>query len=249
MYKMNRPYLLLVCCLFLEAHLSAQTEIGVHFGVNSCSFYDFYPSKIDILNRARIEDFSTPAVGLYMEIPLNDFLSVQPELNFVPCGNSHKLDTFIAHKRTYVHLNKITRVNSLDIPVLIKLKLMPGNVGISVFLGFGVGYAWHGTSKGTLSITENGTVTTNENTDTRFDIQKNYRKRNLFTFGMSIKIYHFDLDVRLNTAKTRFYRPEFQGLGLGASTFGVALQAGYSHPLSALIAKKGVKKHPRYIRQ
>ena len=85
MYKMNRPYLLLVCCLFLETHLSAQTEIGVHFGVNSCSFYDFYPSKIDILNRARIEDFSTPAVGLYLEIPLNDFLSV--EYKVIPFSN------------------------------------------------------------------------------------------------------------------------------------------------------------------
>ncbi len=135
---------LLIGCLIAFGFTDTQaqdTRFGLKGGLNFFSIKG--EASISFMGFSETETFDSGTQmgfhgGIFMEKPLNEFLSIQPEINFIQKGGSESdggVDDFVEFEDEDVTLSYI------DVPLLLKINIpLEGNLSPFITAGGYVGY-------------------------------------------------------------------------------------------------------------
>ncbi|MCB0663250.1 MAG: PorT family protein [Saprospiraceae bacterium] len=145
---------------------NAQVGIGLRGGVNFAS----QSIKGNILDSFSVENVTGISAGLFVELPVSEFFSIQPEFQFIQRGKkaiSTLQEGGLTFKRT-----TIEQFSYLEIPILAKVKFGNDLIKGNFFAGPNFGYALSGTEQETTFINGGEIVEENE-----FDFENSHYKR------------------------------------------------------------------------
>ena len=129
---MKRILIILILSVFVLFNLSFAQEKGVLFGINMANFYGD-----DVSDNA--EPRTAYAIGFYSTLPINDLLSIRPELFYSMKGMSLKTEYDMnGYKETW---ESTLKLNYIEVPVLAVVNLTSL---IEIFGGAYVAYFLNG---------------------------------------------------------------------------------------------------------
>ncbi|MCK4569874.1 MAG: PorT family protein [Bacteroidales bacterium] len=159
-------FLLLAC--FVSGVTLAQVTFGPKFGVN---FSDYHQDVKDSDDKTDFVYKVGPAVGFAVNIPLNDFLTLQPSLSFSTKGASFDTKKWTDYDQvTAVDGYQRIRVGYFELPVNLAAGLDVGSGQLQLFLGpyIGVGISGWIISDYTITYTDGSSDTEDDNMEIIF---------------------------------------------------------------------------------
>ncbi len=151
---MRKTLLSLILSVFVLLNLSfAQGEKGVLFGINVANLHGD-----DVSENA--DPRTAYAIGFYSTIPINDLLSIRPELFYSMKGSTSKSSYDMnGYKETW---ESTIKLNYVEVPVLAVVNLASL---IEIFGGAYVAYFLNGETETKWTTDYNGTKDSGTNTD------------------------------------------------------------------------------------
>jgi hypothetical protein len=141
-------------CLSLIQYANAQSiSIGARGGILLANM-DFKPTET---NEPDYKPIIAPQGALFAEIGIGSFFAIQPEIMYGTHGAKYKdsaTETLFGTTYSYDDEGTI-KINTLEIPILAKIKLGPDAIKFHVLAGPSIGFGLSGSSeyKGTTKIT------------------------------------------------------------------------------------------------
>lgn len=119
--------------------LNAQIGLGIRGGVNIANTE--LEEKIDGNWKTDMQDYNLGInASLLAEIGFSERFAFQPEVNFIQKGYKFDLQNGVTHEVT-------TKLNYVEVPLLLKGKFGNGNLKFNALLGPTFGYAFNGIVK------------------------------------------------------------------------------------------------------
>jgi len=152
---MKKTLIILTLSIFVLLNLSfAQGEKGVLFGINVANFHGD-----DVSDHA--DPRTAYAIGFYSTMPINDMLSIRPELFYSMKGSTSK-DTYDMdnYKETF---ESTIKLNYIEVPVLAVINLAEF---IEIFGGAYIAYYLNGETEQKWTTEYNGVKDSGSETNT-----------------------------------------------------------------------------------
>jgi hypothetical protein len=197
---------LLLIMVFVFTAAIAHSQIGIRAGVNIATLnYDPDDFSDDVSSIIGLN------IGLLMELPVTDRISLQPEIHFIQKGAKEEFDDFFGSGKI------TTTFNYLELAVMGKFNLLDiGNDG-GLYLGLTphLGYALSGETK----FEENGFSDTED-----IDFDEVSRIDFGIGFGAGATFGNFFLDIRYNLGLTNLNDSDFD---IDINNRGLLIGVGY----------------------
>lgn len=196
-------FLFTTTALFLLTAVTTQAQIGIKAGATLSSL-----SQDAFFNDAEnITDNSLWGIqaGLFAELPLGDFFSIQPEILWMQKGGNTEFD--IADSG----INQDYRINYIEIPVLAKIKTgTTDDVGVGLFFYGGpfISYALNGKISNEITFLDDSIE--NEDIDIDFDEDNQRRIDWGAAFGLGVNLGNLMLDLRYDLGINNLLDDEFE---------------------------------------
>jgi hypothetical protein len=131
--------IILVCAL----QINAQVSVGIKAGVN---FADADLTGLIPALTPSTDIFSGYTIGVIAEIPLGAEFSFRPELNYIQKGfsASQSINTEFLGMNIPLGIKANTRLNYIEMPLLLKYRYGNEKAGVYAIAGPGLGYATNG---------------------------------------------------------------------------------------------------------
>jgi Outer membrane protein beta-barrel domain len=208
-------------------HVNAQVSIGGRFGVTANNVVA--PALNNTLSFNQTYNYSA---GVVAEIPLGNWLALQPELNYTTKGFGMDLskDFKIFDINLPLGVKANTKLHYLEVPLLLKAKFGNESVHGYVTAGPTLGYALAGRLVGTTSLlidvkVYDSSINLNTNGFNRFEVGGLIGGGVAFETGTG----QLFLDARYTRGLTQSY--EIPVIGTKVMNQGYGLSIGYLHRL------------------